>query len=323
MTAPGSGVLAYQHGIFPRSEDLVAATRDLERGRTTSQAVAERFRAERDEVVAAQREAGLDLLSDGLLRWQDLFRPLVEASDGMRAQTLVRWFDNNSFFRAPEVEGSPRLSDGLPPELEADGPVEGARVATLPSPYLFSRAAQGSADRDGLMVAVARDVLAPVAAELAGRGYGLIHLQEPWLAFYGIDRESWAPFEEALGAVRDAVGGRVPVVLHTYYGDAAPHAERLRALPVDAVGIDLVETDHEALGERWEVGVVAGCLDGRRSLVESADQVASFARRVRERLDPPAFYLSSGSDLELLPREVAERKVRLLGQAAGLLREAA
>src|SRR3546814_10019274 len=32
-------VIAYQHGTFPRSEDVVAATRRLERGRVAQQAV--------------------------------------------------------------------------------------------------------------------------------------------------------------------------------------------------------------------------------------------------------------------------------------------
>ena len=32
-------VAAYVHGIYPRSEELVAATRDLDRGRTTAEAV--------------------------------------------------------------------------------------------------------------------------------------------------------------------------------------------------------------------------------------------------------------------------------------------
>ena len=49
---------AYLHGLYPRSEDLVAATRDLDRGRTTPEAVRERRDADRAELVSLQREAG-------------------------------------------------------------------------------------------------------------------------------------------------------------------------------------------------------------------------------------------------------------------------
>src|SRR6187401_2483534 len=73
-------VAAYQFGIYPRSEAVVAATRALERGRADEGQVEAAYRADRDAFVAAQRDAGLDFISDGLLRWQDLFRPLVHLS---------------------------------------------------------------------------------------------------------------------------------------------------------------------------------------------------------------------------------------------------
>ena len=107
------GVIAYQRGIFPRSEDVVAATRGLERGRVAQQAVDARFEADLDLFVQTQREARLDYFSDGMLRWQDVFRPFVEACSGLQARGLVRWFDNNSFLRAPEVIGALRPDVGF------------------------------------------------------------------------------------------------------------------------------------------------------------------------------------------------------------------
>ena len=98
----GIGIAAYQHGIYPRSEEVVAATRGLERGRTGPEEVSAAYAQDRADFIQVQREAGLDYSSDGLLRWQDVFRPLVDSTSGLDAHTLVRWFDNNSFFRAPE-----------------------------------------------------------------------------------------------------------------------------------------------------------------------------------------------------------------------------
>ena len=63
-----TAVGAYQHGIYPRSEDVVAATRGLERGRTTPDEVEAAYRADRDDFVEVQRDAGMDFFSDGLLR---------------------------------------------------------------------------------------------------------------------------------------------------------------------------------------------------------------------------------------------------------------
>jgi 5-methyltetrahydropteroyltriglutamate--homocysteine methyltransferase len=313
-------VAAYQHGIYPRSEGVVAATRGLERGRTSPGDVEAAFASDLVDLVAAQREARLDYVSDGLLRWQDLFRPLVGLSGGMEARTLVRWFDNNSFFRAPEVRGALALDRPVPREIEDQDAVPGPRVATLPSPYLFSRAAAGPDNRNGLMMDLTRELLRPVAEALVERGFGVVHLEEPWIAYAGIEPGDWGDVEKAMVELREATEGAT-LILHTYFGDAGPHVDRLRRLPVDAIGVDLVETDLDELGSNWEVGVLAGLLDGRRSPVEPVDQAADFAVRVAETLQPPALFLSSNSDLELLPRDIARRKVLRLGEVSARVKE--
>ena len=313
-------IYAYQHGIYPRSEAVVAATRDLERNRTTEDVVADRFRQDLDELVAVQREAGVDLFTDGLLRWQDIFRPLVTASGGMHARTLVRLFDNNAFFRAPELDGPPALQ-GLPAEYDTAEVVPSPRVATLPSPFMFSRAAQTTEDRNALMLELTTSVLRPVIELLVERGYELIHLQDPWLAYFGIEDGDWGDLEKALGEIRDAVAGRAPVVLHTYFGDVGRHLDRLRRLPVDGVGVDLMEVDPEQLGTDWDTGLLLGILDGRRSVVEPAEELVQEARQILDATQPPVAWLSSNSDLELLPRDVAAAKIRRLGEATRMLRE--
>jgi 5-methyltetrahydropteroyltriglutamate--homocysteine methyltransferase len=310
-------VVAYAPGILPRSEDLVAATRDLERGRISADEVDALFARERDAVEALQREARLDHVSDGLLRWQDLFRPLVGATRGGEARALIRWFDTNSFFRAPEWEGRPELVENPPPVFSGNG----ARVATLPSPFLFSRAARWDGDRNELMETLAGEVLASIARQLVADGYEVVHLQEPWLPYFGIEDEDWPALERSVTAIRDGSVGAT-LVLHCYFGDVAPHAERLIRLPVDALGVDLVETDLENLPSPWPVGLAAGSLDGRRSVVEGIDETVAFLEHVAGRLDPSSLFLIPNGDLQLLGPEVAGKKIRVLGEAAERLRGA-
>jgi 5-methyltetrahydropteroyltriglutamate--homocysteine methyltransferase len=313
-------VVAYQHGIYPRSEGVVAATRGLERGRTSADDVDRAFEQDLTDFVAVQREAGLDYLSDGLLRWQDIFRPLVQLSDGLTARTLVRWFDNNSFFRAPEVTGDLTVSAAPPAEVNPEA-VPQPRVATLPSPFLFSRAAHSSDDRNALMMDLTREVLRPVAQGLVERGFGLIHLEEPWLPYYGIEPAHWDDLEKAVLELREATEGAT-LVLHTYYGDAGPLTDRLRHLPVDAVGVDLTETDPDSLGSGWDVGLVAGAIDGRRSRIEPVEGVVDLVRRAAEAVGAPSVFVTSNCELEMLPTETARRKVLLLGEASAALKEA-
>jgi methionine synthase II (cobalamin-independent) len=139
--------------------------------------------------------------------------------------------------------------------------------------------------------------------------------------YFGMEAGDWPDLEKALVEIRDAAG-EASLVLHTYFGDAAPYAGRLRALPVDAVGIDFVKTDLGSLGAGWEVGILVGCLDGRSSPVESALGTTAFVRRVAESLEPPSLYLSSNCELEYLPRDIARQKVLRLGEISARVKAA-
>ena len=110
-------------------------------------------------------------------------------------------------------------------------------------------------------------------------------------------------------------------MLHTYFGDSGPFVERLRKLPIDALGVDLVQTDVDELGKAWEIGLLAGALDGRSSPIEPAEETAAFVRQVAEAVGAPSLYVSSNCELEFLPRELAREKVRRLGEVAARVRE--
>jgi 5-methyltetrahydropteroyltriglutamate--homocysteine methyltransferase len=259
----------------------------------------------------------MDFFSDGLLRWQDIFRPLVEGL-GARPHTLVRWFDTNTFFREPEFSGKPQKLaklDGVMPDDSVPRP----RVATLPSPYLFSRAAKTDQDRNRLMVDLAEHLLKPAIDDAVARGSQVIHLQEPWLGYHGIEARDWAPLGEALGILHRNL--RAQLALHVYFGDAAPHLAQLRKLPIDAIGIDFIETDTAAFGRDWEIGLVAGVINGRDSNVESLDNLVEVARHLADTVKPRTLYLSSNCELAYLPTVVAERKVQRLGEAGRKLKE--
>jgi methionine synthase II (cobalamin-independent) len=170
------------------------------------------------------------------------------------------------------------------------------------------------------MMELTREVLRPAVEELVANGYGVIHLEEPWLPYFGMEPGDWDDFEKALVELHDAAAG-VTLALHLYFADAGPFVDRLRRLPVDAIGVDFVETDVEELGRDWEIGLVAGVLDGRASPVESVEGTVDFVRKIAETVRPTSLFLSSNSELEFLPRDLARRKVLRLGEVAARAKE--
>jgi methionine synthase II (cobalamin-independent) len=296
---------------------VVAATRGLDRGRVAPDAVARAFADDIAAFVRLQQDARMDFYSDGLLRWQDIFRPLVEAL-GLRPHILVRWFDTNTFFREPEFAGNlPEIttSDGILPDTTVPRP----QVMTLPSPFMFSRAGRTDRDRNRLMIDLVEQVLRPVAEAGLSAGAKLIHLEEPWLAYHGIESQAWGPLREALATLHRDLA--VTLVFHVYFGDAAPYIEELRRLPVDVIGIDLIETDIGALEGGWDKGLLAGVIDGRQSIVERTNDLVEVARHIADTVRPRDLYLSSNSELAFLPAGVAAQKVQRLGDAVQKVKE--
>ena len=169
-------IKAYAPGIYARSEELVQATRDLDRGRTSVESVATQQDADLRAFLDAQREAGLDYFSDGLLNWQDIFRPFDTAAEGLRPGPLTRFLNTNTFYRAPAVEMErPRLIEPLAEPFFRIGDLPRSRwVATLPSPYSLAKWAAGEIEPR----AVTEGILGPQIRWLAGNGCAYLVLQE-------------------------------------------------------------------------------------------------------------------------------------------------
>jgi 5-methyltetrahydropteroyltriglutamate--homocysteine methyltransferase len=298
---------AFIPGLYARSEALVQATRDLDRGRTTLEAVDEQFGRDQAELVSVQQDAGLDLLADGMLRWQDVFRPFVEAADGLETGALTRFLDTNTFYRAPSATtDAPKL--GGPLGEAYISPLLGPRIVTLPSPFAL---AHGTGVTPKTM---AEGVLKPA---LGGIDAELIVLEEPFLA--RDDQASPGDLADAL----DALSGGPKLALWLTFGDAGRLLDTgLADLPVDAVGIDFYGTRVDSIPEGFGKLLLAGVLDARSSVPEEPREIAAFVERLRERGVEEIALVPNG-DLQYVSEPVAREKVARLGKAKTATTEAA
>jgi 5-methyltetrahydropteroyltriglutamate--homocysteine methyltransferase len=298
---------AFIPGLYARSEALVQATRDLDRGRTTLEAVDEQFGRDQAELVSVQQDAGLDLLADGMLRWQDVFRPFVEAADGLETGALTRFLDTNTFYRAPSATtDAPKL--GGPLGEAYISPLLGPRIVTLPSPFAL---AHGTGVTPKTM---AEGVLKPA---LGGIDAELIVLEEPFLA--RDDQASPGDLADAL----DVLAGGPKLALWLTFGDAGRLlGSGLADLPVDAIGIDFYATRVDRISEGFEKLLLAGVLDARSSVLEEPREIAAFVQQLHDRGVSEVALVPNG-DLQYVSEPVAREKVARLGKAKTATTEAA
>jgi 5-methyltetrahydropteroyltriglutamate--homocysteine methyltransferase len=298
---------AFVPGLYPRSEELIQATRDLDRGRTTPEAVDDQVERDLAELVAVQQQAGLDLLADGMLRWQDVFRPLVEASEGLETAALTRFLDTNTFFRAPSATTTePKLTAPLDERYLA--PLPGPRIATLPSPFALSHGTGVSPK------AMAENVLKP---QLDAVDAELVVLEEPFLA-----REK-RPDVDALGEALEKLDSGSRLALWLTFGNAKRLLEQgVADLPVDAVGIDFYATNAADVPESFDKLLLAGVLDARSSVLEEPREIAAFVGRLREQGVEEVALVPNG-DLQYVSEPIARQKLGRLGKAKTATTEAA
>lgn len=292
-------------GIYPRSEALVQATRDLARGRASTADVERERLRDRERLLAVQRESGIHPVTTGMLDWADRFRPLVEASDGLAAGPLVRFLDGNTFYRAIEVDGRPELRSPLP-GAELPEPWLG----TLPSPFAFAHAARHAADA----TVFADALLAPQIRAWADSGCGLVVLSDPFIL-----REP-ERVDELLAALTQ-LPRPVPVALQLPFGDASPLLPALAGAAIDALGVDLRATPVGSVPEALSLTLLAGVVDAAGSLLEDPGELLDVALALRRRSAAP-IVLTPNGDLEHVPEAIAREKLRRLGAAAAALRKA-
>ncbi|HET9316053.1 MAG TPA: hypothetical protein VFQ51_10710 [Vicinamibacteria bacterium] len=263
------------------------------------------------QVVREQAATGLDIVTDGQVRWYDPISHLARHLDGVQINGLLRYFDTNFYFRQPVVSGRLRRRQ---PVLRREYEVARAATDRVVKPVLtgpFSLACGsilegGYRDRRELARAYA-EVLQHEVADLVHAGAALIQVDEPYLLRHPEDADL---VREGLTALAEA-RGHAHLALYTFFGDALPLWDEIMAMPVDVVGLDL--TYGPKLADRIaEAGaprsLVLGVVDGRNTKLETRDAVFRILDRALPGLRAPAG-IGPSCGLELLPRARARAKL--------------
>jgi methionine synthase II (cobalamin-independent) len=192
----------------------------------------------------------------------------------------------------------------------------------LPGPYSLARrlALDGGPDRDALAVALATALRREIEA-LAAEGCPVVEIEEPDAVAIGEDPVERRRFREAhLAAIDSLAGVHLSLAITGGSADAAG-IDTILAAPYASLAVDLVDGPdnwrlaRDVPGER---GVIVGALsphdpsdDGPELLLWAVAYAASMHGRGGDRVG-----LATAGSLAALPWDVAEWKLRRLGEAA-------
>ncbi len=322
-----STVEAQLTGLHARSELLIALTREYDRNRVPFAKVEDQLQNETRELVKLQESLGCEYQTDGALGWKDQLRPIVESVSGLAETTRYsRWFDTNTFYKKPIVSGKIALVSFDPKNFIKSNLLSKSRKwkVTLPGPYTLAELSENKHYSTQLELERAfAKVLHEIILKLNSAGVKLFQLSEPSLVYWPYRETSPTETEvgQAIDSIRSVVEGvQAEFIVNTFFGNAVPVFSSLQSLPIKAIGVDLYETDWEALPQEWsEVGLLLGIVDSEESWVETPEWIFDTASKVREKLNPPTLALAPNTDLKFVPREIADRKISSVGTATKLL----
>jgi len=317
-------------GLFPLPDWAKTELSDLKGhqkgdliGGEEGEEIQDAYRRARTEAVDDQVDAGLDRVVEGQLRWDDMLAHPLTVHPNVEPDGIVRYYDNNNFYRDPQVRGELSFSGDVAAELEAAAEHLGDDdlQAVLPGPYSLADLATDEHYGDEA------EFLGAVADFLAGEveafpEHETLFLLEPSLVESppGSDLDERA--SEAVDRVADATDA--DVVVHTYWGalEEKVYAHLMDA-DVDAIGFDFVSDKDENLYNINEYGatddVALGLVDGQNTMVESPETVRERVDWVESQAhlaDFDTVYLTSNTELFYLPVNKYREKLRVLSAAA-------
>jgi len=286
-----------------------------------SEAVADAYDQVRAELVETQTDAGLDRITEGQGRWDDMLAHPLAVHDAVETRGIVRYYDNNNFYREPVVTGDLTPTGDVGAELDAAAELtDDGLQAVLPGPYTLADLATDEHYGDEFLEAVAEFLAGEVDTF---PDHETLFLLEPSLVesppTEGVDERASAAVD-TVAAATDA-----EVVVQPVYGalEEKIYAHLMDA-DVDALGFDLVSDHEQNVYNAQEYGttdaVSLGVVDGQNTLVESAETVRErfewFDGQVAASFDTA--YLTANTELFYLPVNKATAKAEALAAATEL-----
>lgn len=299
-------------GDPPEQQKLRRAYAQWEKGEFSDEKFEEVQNEVADEVIREQVRAGLDIVTDGQVRWYDQISHFARRLEGCEINGLLRFFDTNTYFRQPVVVK--RLRWAAP--IVRDEFVFAKGVSPVPvkpvltGPYTLAKLSINRYYEDfRSLVSDLAQVIAHEVEELVKVGAEIIQIDEPAILKNPRDFELLRAAVEKLAERKRGA----KLALYLYFGDVAPLYDKLQELPVDVLGLDftygkkLVDAI-ETSGSRKELGL--GLIDARNTRIEGEKEVMSLLRRILAHVEADRAYLNPSCGLEYLPRDVAFAKLK-------------
>lgn len=311
-------------GSSTDEQKLRRTLHQFDRGNLEEEDLAHVYNEVTEIAIQRQVDAGIDMVTDGLIRWDDAVTYLGRKIAGFDFGGLIRYFDTNTFYREPMIESRLEALRPLTVDDYRFAAAHGSKPvkAVLTGPFTFAKLSRNRFYREerqllfDLCHILHREVEALEEA-------GCLHIQfdEPCLLRHKQDLKLFFQAYEIVTAERS----KAEKTILFNFGSIEGIYPKILELPVERIGIELIKghKNWDVLKEaKWTKKLMAGVIDARNTKMESESEVVELVQRLGDEIALDQVWLSHNHSLEFLPRSNADKKMELLVHVARQLKGA-
>jgi 5-methyltetrahydropteroyltriglutamate--homocysteine methyltransferase len=270
-------------------------------------------------MIDEHERAGLDTVSDGEMRRNEMVEFFADRIDGYEFNGPVKVWGHNYFDKPSVVDEVEYADSWLVDEFEFTQSVASRPVKVpITGPYTLAAWSFNEAYDDEADLAYAlADLVNEEVEALVDAGARYIQIDEPALATTPDDH---AIVGECLNRIVAGIADEVRIGLHVCYGDYSRIYPELLEYPIDEFDLELCNGDYEQLDvftdPEFTTDLALGVVDVHTADVESVEEIKENIKQGFEIVPPENLTISPDCGVKLLSREVAYRKIENMVTAA-------
>ncbi|WP_248897198.1 methionine synthase [Haloplanus halobius] len=263
-------------------------------------------------IVDEHERTGLDTVSDGEMRRNEMVEFFADRIDGYEFNGPVKVWGHNYFDKPSVVDDVEYAESWLVDEFEftkdaASKPVK----VPITGPYtLASWSFNEAYDDDAELSYALADLVNEEIEALVDAGARYIQIDEPALATTPDDH---AIVGECLERIVAGLPDDVRIGLHVCYGDYSRIYPELLDYPIDEFDLELCNGDYEQIDvftdPEFTTDLALGVVDVHTTDVESVEEIKENIKQGFKVVPPERLTVSPDCGVKLLPREVARQKI--------------
>ena len=301
-------ISSYTFGIYPRSEELIEATRK------NTENLPSLFQKETEEYITAQTNANLGFVSDPLLKWDDIYRPFSNL-ESVNLSSLNRIYEMNTFYRILSFDGPNFINGGNTVQSNLDSSLPKNKTVAVPEPFTFAdrHISKEFKTKEDFTINIAKMLRAEIDS-LVADGFDIIQLLAPSIAY---NKEvDFGLISDGLKILTDGLEAKT--ILHTYFGDVSSKIESLLGLPVSGLGFDVTTTPVSSIEKHSFADKIlsVGIINSFNTAIEKPQECIQQVDEINAKTKPKESYVSNNFDLEYVPKKFAMNKISALGEIA-------